>query len=101
LEYEIDTDYHEINRLQYRFRFEPIGAEGTREIVDLTVAPENLEIDLTDPENILVDELVYDVALPAGMSGRYRLTLYVEDIDGVLDGDETRLSEITIVEGTS
>jgi hypothetical protein len=87
--YELNNDYHKVNKIRYRWRFEPSGLPAGRVSADLVPAKEDLEFlphptesDLTIvrysgplPEQLLVP-------LPDGSEnvGGYTLTLRVEEL---------------------
>ena len=79
--YVPNDDYHEINRLQYRWRFTPNGSPSNRPVVEYIPIPEDLDyqpkddaVPATDPTRV-----EFTAALPATAIGSYHLTLYAED----------------------
>ena len=92
--YVPDAEYHKHNRLQYRWRFTPIGAPAGRPTVPFVPDLGDLAF---DPEHAsgLPAVLVYNGALPSAVqTGGYTLTLFVEDNDpsGGLGGDQESIS---------
>ncbi len=72
--YELNPDYHEINRIRYRWRFAPTPADG-RPAADLVPSVEAL---LRPPGP--ASRVRYPGPLPSGLgTGNYTLTLRVED----------------------
>ncbi len=72
-----DADYHQTNRLRYRWVFAPSGAPGGRPTLTLLPTLAELDFDLTTPPV----RLHYRPSLPAAADGAYTLTLFVEDND--------------------
>jgi len=73
-----DAEYHQINRLRYRWVFAPQGAPAGRPIVSLVPTLAEISYDNPPPAS---PRLNYSPALPAAASGAYLLTLFVEDSD--------------------
>ena len=84
--YEPDPDYHGVNRLTFRWRFQPDGAPSGRHAADLVPSQAQLTFVLVDSE----PRLRYQGPLPALLdTGNYLLTLRVEDREDLLFGHET------------
>ena len=82
--YERDTDYHEINRIRYRWRFAPNPADG-RAAADLVPSLEAL---VRPPGT--ASRVRYAGPLPSGLgTGNYTLTLRVEDKNDPNVGHQT------------
>ena len=82
--YELNPDYHEINRISYRWLFEPNPADG-RAAADLIPSVETL----TRPSGT-ASRVRYAGPLPSGLgTGNYTLTLRVEDKDDPDVGHQT------------
>lgn len=75
--YTPDAGYHNINRLRYRWRFQPVGAPGGRPTVERTPSVEQMEFD-PDPAPPRVR---FVTSFGAAVNGAYQLTLFVEDND--------------------
>ena len=83
--YEPNSDYHSINRIRYRWRFEPLGPPAGRHSADLVPTVGEL---IFDPESDPV-MVQYTGTLPNVLDiGNYILTLRVEDIESTTVGDE-------------
>jgi len=94
--YEPNSDYHDLNRLHYRWEFAPIGAPPDRSTVSFSPSLEQLTFD-PEPDTPSGPIVVrYQGALPSQLAGQYRLTLHVKDRDGILGGDQTRIT-VTVV----
>jgi hypothetical protein len=95
--FQPNPEYHKHNRLQYRWRFEPIGAPAGRPIVDFIPSLAQL---VFDPQHTPGPPVVlrYAGPLPAALAGAYTLTLHVEDNQpgGALGGDQVSIS-VTII----
>ena len=79
--YVVNEDYHAVNRLQYRWLFEPVGAPDSRptielipELNELTFIPMDTEDASTIPTRIRAT-----TSLPGTALGDYNITLFVED----------------------
>jgi hypothetical protein len=73
--YELNPDYHKINRIRYRWRFAPNPADG-RAAADLVPSVETLSFVPPGPMPLVR----YAGPLPSGLgTGSYTLTLRVED----------------------
>ncbi|MFZ1985644.1 MAG: hypothetical protein WAU91_14595 [Desulfatitalea sp.] len=85
--FEVNGDYHGLNRLQYRWRFTPSGPPAGRAAVDFIPA---VEAYLFAPATDLdPDSITYSGPLPGALDGNYTLTLHVEDAQGQLGGHAT------------
>jgi hypothetical protein len=93
--YEPNEEYHKLNRLQYRWTFTPVGAPSGRATVDFvpTVAQLVFQQPATATE---VKRLRYQGALPSELTGRYNLTLHVEDKEGQLGGHTMTVTNIQV-----
>lgn len=91
-EYEPNDGYHDVNRLQYRWQFEPIGNPPGRNSAELIGTLTNLTFDIPQapPRPPLVR---FAGALPGALdAGQYRITLHVEDADGELGADQQSIT---------
>jgi hypothetical protein len=80
-----ETEYQQLNRLAYRWRFEPTGPPAGRPGTELRPRANELTFaDAAGPEVRLV------TALPQLAPGAYRLTLRVEDSAAPALGDEVK-----------
>lgn len=77
----INEDYHALNRLQYRWLFEPVGAPSSRptlefipNINEMTFVPKDAADLATIPTRISAT-----TTLPSDALGNYNITLFVED----------------------
>jgi hypothetical protein len=85
--FELNDDYHALNRLQYRWEFVPTGPPAGRATIDFIPDIEQYMFDpITDQTT---PRIRYEGALPAALTAAYTLNLHVEDIDGILGGDQT------------
>jgi hypothetical protein len=84
--YEPNEEYHKLNRLQYRWRFAPVGAPPNRPAVNFAPSLQDLKF-LTEPA-APVTRVRYQGTLPNTLNGQYTLTLHVEDKEGEL-GEHT------------
>jgi hypothetical protein len=76
--YELDPDYHAINRIQYRWSFAPSGTPAGRRSASFVTTPAQLTFNL-EPAPARVQ---YQGTLPANLDlGNYILTLRVEDLN--------------------
>jgi hypothetical protein len=83
--YEPNPDYHEINRLRYRWRFQPSGPPEGRASAELVPALTQLIFDRTGDSSVVR----YQGRLPDLLgTGGYTLTLRVEDKNDANVGDE-------------
>ena len=78
--FEINADYHVVNRIQYRFVFDPVGPPEDRPQLELIPDKAELRLDQSE-EEIQMDQLLYHLPPDADLTGTYTLTLYVQDID--------------------
>jgi hypothetical protein len=80
--------YHDedVNRLQYRWRFEPIGPPAGRSPFELVPSLEQLTFVATEEDDEPV-RVRYQGPLDSSMIGDYDLILFVEDRLGELGGD--------------
>jgi hypothetical protein len=90
--YEPNPDYHDLNRLLYRWEFVPLGAPVNRNTVNFIPALEQLTFDPEPNASLGPIVIRYQGALPAELNGQYTLTLHVEDKNGILGGDQTSLT---------
>lgn len=90
--YEPNGDYHEVNRIRYRWRFQPSGPPAGRASGELVPSVQQLAFDVTEDDPPVVR---YQGPLPGGLgSGSYTLTLRVEDKGGPAVGHETSLAVV-------
>lgn len=90
-----DAEYHQVNRLRYRWVFTPEGADAGRPT--LTLIPTLAEITYDNPPPAS-PRLNYSPALPAEAAGAYTLTLFVEDSDTTQNiGSHSMLIHITLL----
>ena len=76
--YELDPEYHAINRIQYRWLFAPSGPPAGRRSAEFIPTPAQLTF-TPDPAPARVQ---YQGTLPANLNlGNYILTLRVEDMN--------------------
>lgn len=87
--YELNSDYHDLNRLQYRWEFVPSGSLAGRNTINFIPAPEQYTFIPPEDPDLEPTVIHYEGALPADLDGQYTLFLHVEDKDGVLGGDRT------------
>jgi len=82
--YVVNEDYQAINRLQYRWCFEPRGGPSGRPALEYTPSPGELLFQPYDSEAPETDptRVVYTPSVPTGAIGTYDITLYVEDNKG-------------------
>jgi hypothetical protein len=79
-----NDDYHALNRLRYRWEFQPLGRPAGRNTVSFTPALEDYTfIPETDPS---MTRIRYGGALPPELTGQYALVLHVEDSQETLGG---------------
>jgi hypothetical protein len=83
--YEPNPDYHDVNRIRYRWRFQPSGSPAGRPSADLIPTLTQLVLDRTGNPPVVR----YQGKLPDGLGiGDYTLTLRVEDKNDATVGDE-------------
>lgn len=90
--YELNGDYHEVNRVRYRWRFQPSGLPARRTSGVLVPSVQQLVfgVSANDPPTVR-----YQGPLPGGLStGNYTLTLRVEDVGDAAVGHETSLAVV-------
>lgn len=95
--YEPNPEYHSVNRIRYRWRFEPQGPPAGRASDELVPKLTQLmfgpDVDTNAPPVV-----TYRGPLPSGLgSGNYTLTLRVEDKDDPAVGDSTSLAVVLTV----
>ena len=97
--YVVNEDYHAVNRLSYRWLFEPVGAPTDRPTVEIapgedeyTFLPFDDSEPLTDPTRIQ-----FSASLPATAVGLYDLTLFVEDKLDELSESDSQQVRITLI----
>jgi hypothetical protein len=86
--YERNLDYHEVNRIRYRWRFQPSGPPENRAGGQFVLSEQQL---VFGPGKTASDPMVvrYQGPLPPGLgAGNYTLTLRVEDKDDPTIGHE-------------
>jgi hypothetical protein len=89
-----DADYHQTNRLRYRWVFTPEGAPVGRPTLELIPTLAEITYDNPPPAS---PRLNYSPALPAAVDGKYELTLFVEDSDTTQNiGSHSMLIHITM-----
>jgi len=86
LGYEMNSDYHKVNKIRYRWRFRPSGPPEGRASRDLVRSKElSFGPDPNNPDLLVVR---YEGPLPAGLgTGNYTLALRVEEL--VENNEET------------
>jgi hypothetical protein len=89
--YEPNSDYHTVNRIQYRWRFTPLGAPSGRRAAELSPALPQLIFD-PDPPSGPKPLVRYRGRLPDDLdTGNYTLTLRVAHInDDTLGHEQSR-----------
>lgn len=96
-DFELNEGYHAINRLQYRWQFQPSGGPAGRSTVDFIPANEaylfSPPADPPPPPAMIR----YSGRLPDGLDGNYTLRLHVEDVRGELGGHTSAAVAVTIV----
>jgi len=93
--YVPNADYRKLNRLQYRWRFTPVGAPPNRRPVNFV--PDVEEWAFVPAETAgEVTRLRYQGPLPSTLNGGYSLTLHVEDSQGELGGDAMTVANIQV-----
>ncbi|MBV7337518.1 hypothetical protein KFU94_56680 [Chloroflexi bacterium TSY] len=99
--YEPNQDYHQINRLQYRWQFTPVGAPFDRDTVNFEPPLTQLAfVPDPDPDSETEPPIIrYQGALPQELAGNYQLTLHVEDKKGQFTGDQVTI-DITVTDGS-
>jgi hypothetical protein len=79
--YVLDTDYHELNQVRFRFRFAPAGPPDPARTADVTPTPAQLTF--FDADNLTY--VRWQGALPGNLqNGAHTLTLFVETTDGAV-----------------
>jgi hypothetical protein len=91
-EFELNPDYHQLNRLRYRWRFETRDNVGRAGVIPFEPTLQALTFDVKDS----VPVVRYEGPLPLTQDGPYTLTLRVEDTEAASFGHEVSLS-ITVV----
>ena len=93
--YVPNEEYHKLNRLQYRWRFTPVGPPAGRTTVNFVPAVEDLVFQqpATATE---VKRLRYQGPLPNELTWQYNLTLHVEDKEGQLGGHTMTVTNIQV-----
>ena len=88
----LDTDYHEVNQIRFRFHFAPAGPADPAHTADVTPTPAQLTF-------FDADDLTYvrwQGALPANLrNGAHTLTLFVETTDGAASHSVSRSVVLT------
>lgn len=101
--YILNEDYHAVNRLHYRWVFEPSGAPAGRPMVEFVPSAEDLSfqpMDKTDPATIPT-RVSWTVSLPDDALGAYYINLYVEDNLAEITEQHTDQITVEINEPTS
>lgn len=94
-DFVLNESYHAINRLQYRWRFQPSGGPAGRSTVDFI--PANDAYVFIPPADPIPALIRYNGRLPEELEGNYTLRLHVEDAQSEL-GDHTSGSvAVTVV----
>lgn len=94
-----NEDYLAINRLQYRWLFEPVGAPASRPVEAFSPAAQALQFLPPDPDAVPVElpaRVEYTASLPATATGQYRITLFVEDNLGELAVSDSQQITVTL-----
>lgn len=92
--FEVNDDYHSLNRLQYRWHFAPTGPPAGRAAVDFI--PEAAAYGFTPATDVDPNTIAYNGRLPDTLDGDYTLRLHVEDIQGALGGHATAGLAVTV-----
>jgi hypothetical protein len=87
-----NRDYLAINRLGYRWRFQPLGPPADRETVEVAPPVGALGFDTE------LGAVCHWATLPPSAEGSYALTLFVEDNQSAGIGPDSQTIEITIGE---
>jgi len=94
--FDLNEDYHALNRLQYRWEFVPVGEPTNRSLVNVTPDPAEYEFD-PEPATATVPVIRFVAAdLPAQLTGTYNLTLHVEDKDGEFPGHQMSVNNVEV-----
>jgi hypothetical protein len=90
--YVMDTDYHAVNGIRYRFRFAPAGAPDAAKTAEVTPAASAMTFFIADDKPYVR----WSGALPGNLvAGAYVLTLYVESLDGTVGHNMSRNVTLT------
>lgn len=94
--YALNTEYHKVNRLQYRWQFTPVGAPAGRRPVDFTPTLDQLTF-VVLPAPAPVRTIVrYQGPLYDELTGGYDLTLHVEDNQEKLGGHSMTITNVQV-----
>lgn len=93
-DFELNEIYHKINRLQYRWEFQPVGGPAGRNTVDLI--PANEAYIFFPPDDPTPALIRYSGRLPDELHGNYTLRLHVEDAQGELGGHTSGSVVVTV-----
>lgn len=90
--YVMDTDYHQLNGIRYRFRFEPSGAPDPSKTAEVIPSANALTFFIADS----TPYVRWSGALPGNLAnGPYVLTLFVESLDGSVGHSVSRTVTLT------
>jgi hypothetical protein len=95
IQFEMNPEYHKVNRLQYRWEFTPIGSPSGRQAVNFIPANNQYVFEQQDEDSKLMI-LRYTGSLPGSLTGDYRLTLHVEDNKDVFGGHQASIGKCTV-----
>ncbi|ASC72326.1 hypothetical protein XM38_032830 [Halomicronema hongdechloris C2206] len=87
-EFELNPDYHQLNRLRYRWRFEIRDRSGNAVVIPFEPKFQDLAFDIKNSLPVVR----YEGPLPLTQDGPYTLTLRVEDMEVASFGHDVTLS---------
>jgi hypothetical protein len=94
-DFKLNETYHAINRLLYRWEFQPSGGPAGRSTVNFI--PADNEYVYFPPADPIPALIRYAGRLPDELDGNYTLRLHVEDAQGELGGHTGAAVAVTIV----
>lgn len=97
--YIVNEDYHAVNRLSYRWLFEPVGAPTDRPTIEITPGEDEYTFLPFDDSDPLTEptRIELSASLPATAVGLYDLTLFVEDKLDELSESDSQQVRITLI----